>query len=95
MTVTKSRLLDERAIGAAMKKLPCWKRDGEQISRQYTFHDFNAAMAFVNRVAEKADDMDHHPDILIQYNKVRLTLSTHSAGGLTDLDFELARKIDE
>ena len=51
-------------------------------------------MAFVNHVADLAEKMDHHPDILIQYKKVTLTLSTHSAGGLTALDFELAKKID-
>ncbi len=89
----KPQLLDEQAIAAGLRDLPGWERAGREISRQYTFDDFKAAMAFVNRVAEAANEMEHHPDILIQYNKVRLTLSTHSAGGLTDLDFALARKI--
>ena len=60
----------------------------------YVFSGFVPAMAFVNHVADLAERMDHHPDILIQYKKVTLTLSTHSEGGLTNLDFDLAKKID-
>lgn len=64
------------------------------IIKEYTFKDFKQAVDFVNRVAELAEAADHHPDILIRYNKVRLTLSTHSAGEVTSKDFELAQKID-
>jgi 4a-hydroxytetrahydrobiopterin dehydratase len=65
------------------------------IVREISFADFGAAIAFVNRVAEIAEAANHHPDILVHgWNKVRLELSTHSQGGLTDADFELARQID-
>jgi 4a-hydroxytetrahydrobiopterin dehydratase len=73
-----------------------WRRGDEQtIVRELKFGDFAAAVAFVNRVAEIAEQANHHPDILIHgWNKVRLTLSTHSAGGLTDADFGLAGRIE-
>jgi 4a-hydroxytetrahydrobiopterin dehydratase len=71
---------------------------GEQrdsIEREWKFADFAAAVAFVNRVAELAERANHHPDILLHgWNKVRLTLSTHSQGGLTDADFQLAGEVD-
>jgi 4a-hydroxytetrahydrobiopterin dehydratase len=70
--------------------------DGSAIEREREFPDFAAAIAFVNRVAELAEHANHHPDILVHgWNKVRLTLSTHSEGGLTEADFALARRIDE
>lgn len=86
--------LTENEIAESLKKAPGWQRKGDEISRPYTFSGFITAMAFVNHVAGLAEAMDHHPDIVIQYKKVTLTLSTHSAGGLTDLDFTLARNID-
>jgi 4a-hydroxytetrahydrobiopterin dehydratase len=72
-----------------------WEREGDAIVRERTFEDFNAAVAFVNRVAEAAEAANHHPDITIHgYNKVKLTLSTHSAGGITQADFHLAEALD-
>jgi len=72
-----------------------WERDGDAIARAFELTDFAAAMAFANRVAELAEEADHHPDILVHgYNRVRLTLSTHSAGGLTRADIDLAERID-
>ncbi|ADB50195.1 4a-hydroxytetrahydrobiopterin dehydratase [Conexibacter woesei] len=72
-----------------------WRRDGEAIVRDLTFPDFVAAIAFVDRVAAQAEAENHHPDILVHgWNKVRLTLSTHSEGGLTPADFALARQFD-
>lgn len=72
-----------------------WTRDGDSIVREYKRADFAAAIAFVNRVAELAQDANHHPDIFVHgWNRVRLELSTHSEGGLTDADFALARQID-
>ena len=88
------KMLTENEIGQALKKVPGWKRREKEISRHYTFSGVIAAMAFVNHVADLAEKMDHHPDILIEYKKVTLTLSTHSADGLTELDFTLANKID-
>ncbi len=72
-----------------------WYRSGQAILRELSFPDFAAAIALVNRVAELAEAANHHPDILLHgWNKVRLELSTHSEGGLTAADFELAVKID-
>jgi len=72
-----------------------WKREGEHIVRDWQFKDFAEAISFVNQVADVAEEMNHHPDILIHgWNKVRLSVTNHSAGGLTQADFELARKVD-
>jgi 4a-hydroxytetrahydrobiopterin dehydratase len=72
-----------------------WVREGDSIAREWTLADFPAAIAFVNRVADLADAANHHPDILVHgWNRVRLTLSTHSHGGLTEADFALARQLD-
>jgi 4a-hydroxytetrahydrobiopterin dehydratase len=72
-----------------------WRREGDEIVREWKFKDFGEAMSFVNRVAEAADEANHHPDILLHgWNKVRLSLTNHSAGGLTAADFEMAGKFD-
>ena len=70
-----------------------WHLEGDTIVRQFVFADFVVAMNFVNRVAEQAEKAAHHPDIDIRWNKVRLALSSHDAGGLTELDFSLAAAI--
>jgi 4a-hydroxytetrahydrobiopterin dehydratase len=73
-----------------------WRREGDTIVRDYSLADFVAAIELVDRVADEAEAANHHPDILVHgWNKVRLTLSTHSAGGLTDADFALAERIDQ
>ncbi|MFL5829477.1 MAG: 4a-hydroxytetrahydrobiopterin dehydratase [Solirubrobacteraceae bacterium] len=73
-----------------------WKRDGDEIVRNWKFNDFAEAMAFVNRVAEAAEEANHHPDILVHgWNNVKLSLTNHSAGGLTAVDFEMAAKFDD
>ncbi len=77
-----------------MKKIPEWELEKKHIERTFEFDDFADAIDFVNAVAEVAEDEEHHPDIDIRYNKVRLVLSTHSKGGLTELDFGLAERID-
>ena len=85
--------LTNQQVDKALKKLSGWELKKGEITRAYKFKDFEAAMAFVKKVANLAEAADHHPDIDIRYNKVRLTLSTHSAGGLTKKDFSLARQI--
>ncbi len=92
--MTAPAKLTEPEIQEAVKSIPGWERNTDSIVRLYKFNDFNEAMVFVNRTAGLAERADHHPDILIRYNKVTLTLSTHSAGGLTKKDFQLAREID-
>jgi len=72
-----------------------WRREGDEIVRDWKFGDFSEAMAFVNRVAEAAEEANHHPDILVHgWNKVRLSLTNHSAGGLTEPDFQMASRFD-
>lgn len=85
--------LDEPALAVELARTPGWERHGQEIRRVFRFATFSEAMAFANRVAELAERLDHHPDILVQYSQVTLTLSTHDAGGLTGLDFRLAREI--
>jgi 4a-hydroxytetrahydrobiopterin dehydratase len=77
-----------------VKGLPGWTLDGDAIRKQFTFADFPAAIAFVNRLAPEAEAADHHPDILINYKRVTLTYSTHSEGGLTPKDFAGAATAD-
>jgi 4a-hydroxytetrahydrobiopterin dehydratase len=87
--------LADAEIQERLAALSDWHAEQETIVRALTFADFAAAIAFVNRVAELAEAANHHPDILVHgWNKVRLTLSTHSEGGLTDADFRLATQID-
>lgn len=88
-------LLDEMTVEDALAGLPGWERRGNEIVRTYTRADFRTAMELVNRVAELAEAAAHHPDIDIRWNRVTLTLSTHSAGGLTAADMELAAEIEE
>lgn len=89
-----SKLLNEEEIGAAMVNAPDWRRAGEEIYRSFTLPSFPEAILFAAAVGHLAQRAGHHPDILIQYKKVTLKLSTHSAGGLTEKDFNLAREID-
>ena len=86
--------LKAETIQERLKKLQGWTLKDEAISKLYTWSSFPAAIEFVNQVADMAEQADHHPDILINYRRVRLTLSTHSEGGLTPKDFDLAEKID-
>jgi 4a-hydroxytetrahydrobiopterin dehydratase len=85
--------LTESEIEGHLARVPGWERRGREITRTWAFADFERSMAFVNRVAELAEAMNHHPDIDIRYSKVTLTLTTHDAGGLTARDFALAEQI--
>lgn len=86
-------LLTDDQITAELSEAPGWTLEGGQITRTVQRKDFKDAIIFVGGVAFLAERANHHPDILIQWNKVTLTLSTHSAGGLTGADFNLARLI--
>jgi 4a-hydroxytetrahydrobiopterin dehydratase len=90
-----AELLDDGAIEQGLGRVDGWRRDGDTIVRDLQFDDFAGAMGFVNEVAGAAEAANHHPDILVHgWNKVRLTVTNHSAGGLTDADFDLAQAID-
>jgi 4a-hydroxytetrahydrobiopterin dehydratase len=87
--------LDDAEIQERLVAVGDWHAERETIVRELKLADFAAAIAFVDRVAALAEGANHHPDILVHgWNKVRLTLSTHSEGGLTDADFRLASQID-
>ena len=85
-------LIKQSELKDRMKKIPEWELEKNQIERTFEFDDFVDAIDFVDRVAEVAEEEEHHPDIDIRYNKVCLVLSTHSKGGLTELDFNLANE---
>ena len=87
--------LSEAQINDALKGAPDWALVGEAIQKTYQFRDFLTAMKFVDTVADAAEHSQHHPDILIRYNRVTLTLATHDAGGITTKDFDLAKKSDQ
>ncbi len=87
--------LSQSQIDATMKRLKDWSQVGETIQRTYQFVDFVTSMRFVDGVAAQAEADKHHPDMLIRYHRVTMTLSTHDAGGITEKDTDAATKYDE
>jgi 4a-hydroxytetrahydrobiopterin dehydratase len=87
--------IPEAELAGYLARVPQWTREGIEITRTFTFRNFREAMGFVVQVALLAERADHHPDIDIRYKQVTLRLSTHSAGGLTEKDFDLAQQIDQ
>jgi 4a-hydroxytetrahydrobiopterin dehydratase len=87
-------LLDDTQIRAALAELPDWRLVGGRLEREFHLDDFAAALAFVNRIAEVADDLDHHPDVAIHWGDLTLSLWTHAVGGITRRDVRLARAIE-
>jgi 4a-hydroxytetrahydrobiopterin dehydratase len=90
-----STVLNGPEILTALQSLPGWKMRGNAIERTYEFGNFVQAMEFVNHVAEAAEAVNHHPDITISYNKVRLSLTSHDSGGITQRDIRMAGKLSE
>jgi 4a-hydroxytetrahydrobiopterin dehydratase len=86
--------LNEDQIEEKLGALDGWERAGDAIRKQYELADFKGSVDFVNRLTPEAEDMNHHPDLEISWNKVTVTVTTHSEGGLTDNDFVLAGRID-
>jgi 4a-hydroxytetrahydrobiopterin dehydratase len=86
--------LDDDQISARLAALPGWERQGDLIVKTFELPTFPDAIAFVTRLADRAEAANHHPDIDIRWRKVRIALTTHDAGGLTDLDFDLATEIE-
>ena len=87
--------LSEEEIYQHLAKLPGWIHEGDALSKTYQFKDFSHELGFVNQVAETSEAVNHHPDILIRYNKVTLRLTTHDSGGLTLNDVDLAAASDD
>ena len=90
----KPAKLNEAEVEYALANLKGWARTGTAITKTFAFAKFLEGIAWVDRVALIAERLDHHPDLDIRYNKITAMLSTHSAGGLTKLDFELAKEMD-
>ncbi|HWR36853.1 MAG TPA: 4a-hydroxytetrahydrobiopterin dehydratase [Clostridia bacterium] len=87
--------LPDNDIQQALSGLPHWTRAGDSIQRKFEFPDFRGAMAFVTKVADIAESINHHPDINISYNHVTLSLTSHDSGGITNRDLKLAAQIDD
>ena len=87
-------LLGDAAVDEALRALPLWRRAGERLEREVVCPSFRAAVALVNRIADVADEDDHHPDLALSFTRLRITTTTHDAGGLTDRDLRLAARID-
>ncbi|MGI0149101.1 MAG: 4a-hydroxytetrahydrobiopterin dehydratase [Thermoplasmata archaeon] len=92
--MVRRTLLSEEEIAARLREIPQWKREGKSITQTWKFREFPEALAFINKVGASAESMNHHPDIYNSWATVRLTLTTHDRGGLTNLDFDLAKQID-
>lgn len=89
-------LLNNDDIKKKLSSLSGWVQEEKQIAKEFQFKDFAEALTFVNKLGEEAEKMNHHPDIFIHsWNKVKITISTHSEGGITEKDFQLAQKIEE
>lgn len=86
--------LSQEQIDVALADVQEWTQSGDAVQRTFRFEDFMAAVGFVNRIAEMAEEVQHHPAIMIRYDKVTLTLSTHDAGGISEKDFDFARACD-
>ena len=92
--MARRALLSDAEIVARLREVGGWSRAANAIERTWTFGDFSEALAFMNKVGALAEAMNHHPDIANSWATVRLTLTTHDKGGLTNLDFDLAKKIN-
>ncbi len=90
-----AELLSDDEIEARLGALEGWSRDGDAITKAFDNEDFVGSVEFVRRVAEPAEAMNHHPDLAISWSEVKVSITNHSAGGLTAADFELAKRIDE
>ena len=88
------RLLTDAEIASQLKRLDGWKKEGKFITKTFEFGHFMDAVAFVNEVAEVAERKEHHPDIRVRYTTVKLSIQTHSEGGVTNWDVDLAKAID-
>ncbi len=87
-------LLSDIEIAGRLVALPAWQLNGGRLTRTVVTHDFRAGLELVNRIADRADEQNHHPDVLIHWNVVTLTLWTHASGGITWRDFDLANAIE-
>ena len=87
-------LLGEDEVEARLGELEGWRRDGDTIVKEFKLEDFVGSVDFINRLLPVAEEMNHHPDLQVSWNTVAVSITTHSEGGLTENDFELAKSID-
>ena len=95
MLSTNRKMMTLKEIQDYMIEIRDWSLESNSITKDFSFNNFRESLDFVNKVGETAEEHNHHPDILVSYNIVRLTLTTHSEKGLTKRDFELAKEIDK
>jgi 4a-hydroxytetrahydrobiopterin dehydratase len=86
--------LDDERIASRLAELEGWEREGDAIAKTFKLSDFVGSVDFVNKLTGPAEEMNHHPDLSVSWNQVRVSITTHAAGGLTANDFELAKRID-
>ncbi|MFA7324224.1 MAG: 4a-hydroxytetrahydrobiopterin dehydratase [Candidatus Nanopelagicales bacterium] len=91
----RPQLLTESEVNEHLKRIQGWSSDGRQISRSFEGTSFPAVIAWVTAIADAAEILDHHPDLDIRWTTLRIAITTHDRGGLTELDFRLAQQIDE
>jgi len=91
---TVAKLLNDGEVSLRLARLKGWKREGQFITKSFSFETFMDGIKFLNRVARVAEKHEHHPDIHVRYTEVTLSIQTHSEGGLTTRDFDLAERID-
>ncbi len=87
-------VLSDDQISERLQGLDGWERDGDAIRRKFKLADFQGSVDFINRITPVAEEMNHHPDLAVSWDTVTVSLSTHSEGGVTESDFELAGRID-
>ena len=87
-------LLSDSEIESRLAELEGWEREDQTIVKTFELADFVGSVAFIDRLVEPAEEMGHHPDLSVSWDKVRVSLTTHAAGGLTENDFELAKRIE-
>jgi 4a-hydroxytetrahydrobiopterin dehydratase len=87
-------VLNDDEVRERIGELEGWERAGDSLRKQFKLDDFKGSVDFVNRITPEAEEMNHHPDLEISWNTVTVSLSTHSEGGITENDFELAKRID-
>ncbi len=88
-------VLSDAEINERLALMDGWERSGDSIRKRFKFDDFRGSIDFITRVTPVAEELNHHPDLAVSWNSVTVSLSTHSQGGVTESDFELARRIDE
>lgn len=95
LKISSIQRLSDAEISQRLQTLPGWKREGKTIIYSHTFNNFIESINFINCLVEPTEKLGHHPDLTVSYNKIKISLTTHDQGGLTELDFQLAETISQ